>query len=81
MRGAFWNIRGSGKEGKRQRISEIIGQYHLDFLGIQETIKAVFTNSYLNGLAGSKNFEWTIYLLRGLLVASSWEWTKMFLRF
>jgi hypothetical protein len=58
MRGLFWNIRGMGKNGRTRSIQEKIQKEDLDFIGIQETKSAEFSGSYLDSLAGRKDFCW-----------------------
>jgi hypothetical protein len=50
-------------------------------LGSKKQKKAIFTYSYLNGLAGSKNFEWNYLPAEGTAGGILLERTKMFLRF
>lgn len=58
MKGIFWNIRGTGKKGRSQRIMELCKDNQVDFIGIQETKKTDFMNHYLESLVSGKNFEW-----------------------
>jgi len=48
MIGAFWNIRGLNKEGRLQCITDFVKDNHLDFVGLQETKKESFQDSFLN---------------------------------
>jgi exonuclease III len=57
MRGVFWNVRGMRKVGKKQCLMEMIKEHDLDFIGVQETKKEEFTDTYLNVLGGSKQFS------------------------
>lgn len=54
MIGAFWNINGLGKSGRKQYVIDFIKNNDLDFVGIQETKKEEFGIEYLNALAGRK---------------------------
>jgi exonuclease III len=47
MKGAFWNIRGLNKVGRVNCLASFIIQNDLDFVGIQETKKAAFSNGLL----------------------------------
>jgi exonuclease III len=37
MKGYFWNIRGQGKVEKKQSLIDLLAEYDVDFVGIQET--------------------------------------------
>jgi hypothetical protein len=56
MRGIFWNIRGMGKSGRSQCISEIIRKQDVCFVGIQETKKTEFHSLFLDSLTGGDNY-------------------------
>lgn len=58
MIGAFWNIRGLGKTGRKEYVIDLIKNNNLDFVGIQETKKEDFDVEYLDALAGRKQFCW-----------------------
>jgi hypothetical protein len=47
MWAGFYNIRGFGRPGRRTQIKEFISREKLDFVGLQETIKAPFTPAEL----------------------------------
>lgn len=57
MKGAFWNIRGLNKAGRKLALTGFIGENDLDFVGIIETKKEDFVNSYLRSLS-RRNFDW-----------------------
>ena len=48
MIGAFWNIRGLNKEGRLQCLADFVKDNSLDFVGIQETKKETFNESFLS---------------------------------
>jgi hypothetical protein len=54
MKGQFWNIRSMGKQGRHQCIIDVIQQNDIEFIGIQETNKPEFLDSFLEGLIGRK---------------------------
>ena len=54
----FWNVRGIGKDNKKNFIKECIINRKLDFIGIQETIKDSFSKNELHNLCGGRNIEW-----------------------
>jgi exonuclease III len=56
MIGAFWNIRGLNKEGRLQCLAYFVKDNSLDFVGIQETKKEIFNESFLSYI--HKNFFW-----------------------
>lgn len=57
MRGAFWNIRGLNKAGRKLGLSSFIGENDLDFVGISETKKSEYVGNYLRSLT-RRHFEW-----------------------
>ena len=65
MIGMFWNVRGIGKDIKRNFIRDTILEKQLDFVGHQETIKSDFTKNELHNLAGGRNFLWEWIAPRG----------------
>ena len=48
MIGFIWNLRGAGDDNKKRIIRESIIDKHVDFLGLQETIKQTFTKTDLH---------------------------------
>lgn len=58
MIGGFWNIRGTGKPGRKQALHDFISDYNLDFVGIQETKKMSFTSYFLKFISGHYEFIW-----------------------
>jgi exonuclease III len=58
MKCIFWNIRGLGKSGRKQCVMDVLFEYKVDFIGIQETKNCEFDVSYLESLAGVKQFCW-----------------------
>jgi mannosylglycoprotein endo-beta-mannosidase len=63
MIGAFWNIRGLNKEGRLQCLSDFVKDNSLDFVGLQETKKEHFNESFL--LYVHKDFIWHVLLAKG----------------
>uniref|UniRef100_A0A8I6XQW3 Uncharacterized protein n=1 Tax=Hordeum vulgare subsp. vulgare TaxID=112509 RepID=A0A8I6XQW3_HORVV len=43
----FWNCRGIGKRGMGTYISDLVRNFKLDFVGIQETMKKYFSPKFL----------------------------------
>jgi hypothetical protein len=58
MIGGLWNIRGTGKPGRKQAISDWIAKYKLEFIGLQETKKQKFQKTFLDYISGSFDFCW-----------------------
>ena len=58
MIGGIWNIRGTGKTGRKQEIADLIAKYKLEFIGLQETKCEQFPISFLNYIAGQWDFSW-----------------------
>jgi exonuclease III len=48
MIGAFWNVRGLNKEGRLQWLADFLKDNNLDFVGLQETKKENFEESFLS---------------------------------
>ena len=47
MTGLFWNCRGVSKKGMSVMIKELLADNMVDFVGLQETIKKKYSNSFL----------------------------------
>ena len=58
MKGAFWNIRGLNKVGRKLMLSSFMRSYHLDFVGVIETKKESFEGSFLKSFTGNTPFSW-----------------------
>ena len=56
MLGAFWNIRGLNKSGRLECLKDFIDTNKLDFVGIQETKKSSFHESFFAAM--SHDFSW-----------------------
>ena len=57
MIGGIWNIRGTGKPGRKQALADLILKHKLDFVGIQETKKMSFSTHFLNFISGPWDFS------------------------
>jgi hypothetical protein len=55
MIGAFWNFIGMNKSGRLSCLDNFVKSNKLDFVGIQETKKSDFANSFLES-AGKGEF-------------------------
>ena len=58
MIGLIWNCQGLGKGVKIEFIKELIRKERIDFIGLQETNKKSFEDSWLNSISGNRNFAW-----------------------
>jgi hypothetical protein len=58
MIGLIWNCQGSEKEVKFEFLKELIRKERIDFIGLQETNKKSFEDSWLNSISGNRNFAW-----------------------
>jgi hypothetical protein len=58
MIGLIWNCQGLGIGSKVQFLKELIKDEKIDFIGLQETQRSHFSESWLTSLAGSKPFAW-----------------------
>jgi exonuclease III len=54
----IWNCQGLGKEVKSEFLRDIIRKEKIDFIGLQETNKKGFEDSWLNFISGNRNFIW-----------------------
>jgi hypothetical protein len=71
MIGLIWNCQGLGKDVKSDFLRDIITKERIDFIGLQETNKKNFDDSWLNSIGGNRNFAWVWSPLMGDLVAYS----------
>ena len=58
MSGIFWNCRGAGKKRMSTCLSDLIKDYSLDFLALQETMKKNFHKSYFRKIDPCDLFDW-----------------------
>jgi hypothetical protein len=58
MIGIIWNCQGLGKEVKSEFLRDIIRREKINFIGLQETNKKNFDDSWLNFISGHRNFAW-----------------------
>jgi exonuclease III len=65
MRGIFWNIRGLNQPGRKLSLEHVIRTNHVDFIGVQETKKEEFSDSFLKNLTGAASFSWIFLPARG----------------
>ena len=56
MKGAFWNIRSLNKPGSFECFKDFIDNNDLDFVGIMETKKESFHDSFFSSIG--HNFSW-----------------------
>jgi exonuclease III len=73
MIGTFWNVRGLNKEGQLQCLTDFVNDNKLDFVGIQETKKESFNESFLKYVL--KDFSWQILPAKG--TAGVFWWALM----
>lgn len=65
MVGLFWNCRGVCKKGLNTCLKELIGDYKVDFVCIQETMRKKFDDKFFRSLDGQENFQWAWIPSRG----------------
>jgi hypothetical protein len=58
MIGASLNCRGVGKKGMTIFLSDFIREQHLDFIGLQETIKKNYSSSFFRRIDPGNQFSW-----------------------
>ena len=58
MIGSIWNIRGTGKTGRKQTLADLIHDHKLEFIGIQETKCVSFSPRFLKYISGPWDFSW-----------------------
>ena len=46
MNCAFWNLRGAGKKGVSACLTDIINDFDVDFIGLQETMKQKYSPAF-----------------------------------
>jgi hypothetical protein len=56
MIGGFWNIRGLNKTDRVSCVADLIKQYNLDFIGIQETKEVIIDDGLVAAI--NKNMDW-----------------------
>lgn len=68
MIGIVWNCQGLRKQGKIEFLKELICDEKADFIGLQETMKKNFSQSWLDAISGGKNsFGFILSLEVGLV--------------
>jgi exonuclease III len=60
---AFWNVRGLNKEGHLQCLADFVKDNYIDFVGLQETKKENFEESFLSYI--HKDFRWHVLPAKG----------------
>jgi exonuclease III len=63
MIGAMWNIKGLNKSGRMECLKDFLDINKLDFVGVQETKKSTFHDSYFNSTG--RNFTWNYLRANG----------------
>lgn len=58
MIGLIWNCHGLGKDVKLEFLRDLIRKEKNDFIGLQETNRKTFDDSWLNSISGNRNFAW-----------------------
>jgi exonuclease III len=58
MIGLIWNCQGLGKDVKIKFLKDTLRKEKIDFIGLQETNKKPFEDSWLNSISGNRNFAW-----------------------
>ena len=58
MNCAFWNSRGVGKKGISACLTDIIKDYEVDFIGLQETMKQKYSPAYFRKIDPLNAFFW-----------------------
>lgn len=65
MNGLIWNCRGIEKKGLSPFISNMINEFQLDFIGVQETMKKKFTDQCFRKIDVQKSYAWNWVPSRG----------------
>jgi hypothetical protein len=65
MLGLIWNGRGMGSSDKRKHVRDLVEEYRVDFIGIQETQLEVFRDSWLDQLGARQSFSWHVAASNG----------------
>ena len=58
MIGLFWNCRGVSKKGMSTFLKELILEHQADFVGLQETSKRKYDDSFFRKVDPAKKFIW-----------------------
>ena len=58
MIGLIWNCRGVSKKGMSTLIKELLYDYHVDFVGLQETIKKNYSDKFFRQIDPGMAFYW-----------------------
>jgi exonuclease III len=65
MIGLIWNCQGLGNGIKIEFLKELIRKERIEFIGIQETNKKSFEDSWLQSISSNRNFAWFWSLAKG----------------
>jgi exonuclease III len=65
MKGIFWNISGLNRPGRNLSLGQLIRDTHVDFVGVQETKKVDFSQSFFKNLVCPATFCWHFLLAKG----------------
>jgi hypothetical protein len=72
MLGLIWKGRGMGSSDKRKHVKDLVDEYSLDFIGIQETQGESFKGALLHQIGARQQFFWHVAAsngrYRGILV-------------
>jgi hypothetical protein len=60
MKGIIWKCQGLKKSCKYEFLKELICEENLDFIGLQETNRNNFNQTWLEGLCGNRKFIWVV---------------------
>ena len=55
---AFWNLRGAGKKGVSACLTDIIKDFEVDFIGLQETMKQKYSPAFFRKIDPGNVFFW-----------------------
>lgn len=58
MIGLIWNCRGVTKKGMSSCLKDLLYTYHVDFVGLQETIKKNYSENFFRKVDPGKSFAW-----------------------
>ena len=58
MIGVLWNCRGVSKKGMAGMLKELLSDYDVDFIGLQETMRKHYPDSFFRNIDYGKKIAW-----------------------
>ena len=58
MMGLLWNCRGVSKKGMSSMLKDLLAEYEVDFVGLQETMRKKYSDKFFRKIDYGKKFVW-----------------------